>query len=126
MRRERKHFNGNKIYTCPVCSANEKNTLAEHFKKSHSLDDLQDAILKDKETGVSDVQLGEKYGITFRYLERLITKRKGINVSALRIEKKITTLHPKSFREETTTVWSFKSRGNWATHSGEYRGNWSP
>ena len=23
-------------------------------------------------------------------------------------------------------VWSFKQRGSWATHSGEYRGNWSP
>lgn len=46
MRKEPKRFNGNKIYTCPVCSANERNTLAGHFKKSHSLDDLQDAILK--------------------------------------------------------------------------------
>lgn len=25
-----------------------------------------------------------------------------------------------------TTVWSFPNRGNWATHSGKYRGNWSP
>jgi len=27
---------------------------------------------------------------------------------------------------EKTTVWSFKDRGNWATHKGNYRGNWSP
>ncbi len=40
--------------------------------------------------------------------------------------KKIKTLRPKDFKEEQTTVWSFKNRGNWATHSGEYRGNWSP
>jgi len=33
---------------------------------------------------------------------------------------------PKDFKEETTTVWSFKQRGNWATHDGRYRGNWSP
>lgn len=25
-----------------------------------------------------------------------------------------------------TTLWSFKERGNWATHKGDYRGNWSP
>ncbi|MCS7286583.1 MAG: DNA methyltransferase [Anaerolineae bacterium] len=33
---------------------------------------------------------------------------------------------PPNFRLETTTVWSFKQRGDWATHDGRYRGNWSP
>lgn len=27
---------------------------------------------------------------------------------------------------EDTTIWSFPDRGKWATHSGKYRGNWSP
>lgn len=27
---------------------------------------------------------------------------------------------------EHTTLWSFKERGNWATHKGDYPGNWSP
>lgn len=27
---------------------------------------------------------------------------------------------------EPTTVWSFPDRGSYATHSGRYRGNWSP
>ncbi len=30
------------------------------------------------------------------------------------------------FKLETTTIWSFPNRGNWAAHSGKYRGNWSP
>lgn len=30
------------------------------------------------------------------------------------------------FELETTTIWSFKERGNWATHKGDYRGNCSP
>lgn len=30
------------------------------------------------------------------------------------------------FSLETTTVWSFPNRGDWATHDGSYRGNWSP
>ncbi|NLK43055.1 MAG: methyltransferase domain-containing protein [Tissierellia bacterium] len=33
---------------------------------------------------------------------------------------------PKNFNLEATTVWSFKDRGDWATHNGKYRGNWSP
>lgn len=32
----------------------------------------------------------------------------------------------KDFKLEETTIWSFPDRGKWATHSGEYRGNWSP
>jgi hypothetical protein len=39
---------------------------------------------------------------------------------------KIPLLDPPDFRLETTTVWSFENRGNWATHRGDYRGNWAP
>ncbi|MGC9069598.1 MAG: DNA methyltransferase [Thermoprotei archaeon] len=33
---------------------------------------------------------------------------------------------PKDYVPERTTVWSFPDRGDWATHRGDYRGNWSP
>ena len=33
---------------------------------------------------------------------------------------------PDNFKLEETTIWSFPNRGKWATHSGKYRGNWSP
>lgn len=35
-------------------------------------------------------------------------------------------LQPNNFRPEDTTVWSFPDRGKWASHTGRYRGNWSP
>ncbi|SDM47796.1 DNA methylase [Lachnospira pectinoschiza] len=38
----------------------------------------------------------------------------------------IIELQPNSFSPEQTTIWSFPDRGKWATHSGRYRGNWSP
>ncbi len=88
--------------------------------------DLQEAILQEKARGTPDLEIGQKYGVTFRYIERLITKSQGINISTLKISKRVKALSPKDFKEEQTTVWSFKQRGNWATHSGEYRGNWSP
>lgn len=31
-----------------------------------------------------------------------------------------------NFKKETTTVWSFPERGNWATHNPKYRGNFAP
>ncbi len=89
-------------------------------------EELKEAILQEKARGTPDLEIGKKYGVTFRYIERLITKTQGLNISALKVSKKIRTLYPKDFKEEQTTVWSFKQRGNWATHSGEYRGNWSP
>lgn len=88
--------------------------------------ELQKAILQEKARGTSDLEIGQKYGVTFRYIERLITKTQGLNISVLDVSKKIRTLYPKNFKEEQTTVWSFRQRGSWATHSGEYRGNWSP
>jgi DNA modification methylase len=38
----------------------------------------------------------------------------------------IRRLQPENFQVESTTVWSFPRRGNWATHKSTYRGNWSP
>ena len=35
-------------------------------------------------------------------------------------------LQPKLFEEEITTVWSFPDRGDWATHKGDFKGNWAP
>ncbi|MFN3268104.1 MAG: DNA methyltransferase, partial [Zestosphaera sp.] len=39
---------------------------------------------------------------------------------------KIESYQPRDFSLETTTVWSFPDRGDWATHKGDYRGNWAP
>jgi len=39
---------------------------------------------------------------------------------------KIKILNPEEFEQECTTVWSFRRRGNWATHKSKYRGNWAP
>jgi hypothetical protein len=85
---------------------------------------LIENIVKDKINGVSDQEIGDKYGVTLRQIEKAITQKYGVNVSTPNLKKTIKTLQPKDFKLETTTVWSFKSRGNWATHNGNYRGNW--
>lgn len=88
--------------------------------------ELEKKILIEKQKGTSDKEIGKLYGVNLKYIENLITKTEGVNISKLKPTKKIKTFYPKDFKEETTTFWSFKQRGNWATHSGEYRGNWSP
>lgn len=116
----------NSKYPCMFCGSLIPAPLADHVKQIHGEDALKHAILDDKQHGMSDPHIGAKYGISFRYLERIITEATGTNVSILTRPKRITHYQPKEFRLETTTVWSFKQRGNWATHDGRYRGNWSP
>lgn len=100
------------------------NNKSANFKTEK---ELREAILREKEKGTPDIEIGRKYRVTFRYIERLITQSQGLNISSLKkVSKKVKTLYPKDFKEEQSTIWSFKQRGNWATHGGEYRGNWSP
>ncbi|MGQ9737047.1 MAG: hypothetical protein ACUVRT_03900 [Armatimonadota bacterium] len=75
---------------------------------------------------MSDAEIGRQFGITFKQLERLTTQVHGVNISFLPKRRQVRTWAPRDFRQETTTVWSYKQRGNWATHNGSYRGNWSP
>ncbi|MEM1618920.1 MAG: DNA methyltransferase [Desulfurococcaceae archaeon] len=68
--------------------------------------------------------------VTFdEYLE-YVKKRRGVvvedTVIRVGVKHEIKEYQPRDFTLETTTVWSFPERGDWATHKGDYRGNWSP
>ncbi len=41
-------------------------------------------------------------------------------------KKKQFTEGPPEYKAQRTTVWSFPDRGDWASHTPQYRGNWSP
>ncbi len=111
---------------CPFCHQVVVGHLGEHIKKVHGDKYFKQAVLEAKKSGISDEEIGKRFGISYRQLEQIITENYGANVSTLNPSKKVRAWAPKNFKEETTTVWSFKSRGNWATHNGRYRGNWSP
>jgi len=112
--------------SCPICNKKLKGHLGRHIKKVHGEKAFKLAIIKAKEEGMQDVQIGEKFGVSFNQLEKIITEKYGVNISNVGKRKVIKSFAPKEFHEERTTVWSFRSRGNWATHDGKYRGNWSP
>lgn len=42
------------------------------------------------------------------------------------MKKEELNLNPVDFELECTTVWAFPQRGNWATHTSDWRGNWAP
>lgn len=88
---------------------------------------IEKKILEDKKNGLSDEEIGNKYGVNLKFIEKVIVKNLGVNISKPDIRKNINKkLSPDNFKLERNSVWSFKSRGNWATHNGNYRGNWSP
>jgi len=69
--------------------------------------------------------------VTFEDFRKFIEKRKFVKIEKVNVkignEWKIKSLSPpKDYVLETETVWSFPNRGAWATHIGNYRGNWSP
>lgn len=59
--------------TCPIC-AEEVSSLQTHVQSSHSEQEIQDAIFRDKARGIPDIEIGRKYGVTFRYVEKLVTQ----------------------------------------------------
>src|SRR3989442_1138778 len=62
---------------------------------------------------------------------RFLKNRKTVTIADKQIpignSLKVTVVGPsKNYVPESETVWSFPDRGTWATHNGNYRGNWSP
>ncbi len=112
--------------TCPLCSAPVSQRLGEHLRREHGEEVFRNAVLRAKEGGMPDAEIGARYGVSFSKLEEIITEAYGANISVLKAPKRLKKLVPSNFEEETSTVWSFRRRGNWATHDGRYRGNWSP
>jgi len=68
--------------------------------------------------------------ITQKDYEKWIKKCKEVVIEdrkiPLGIKKEIKKLQPEKFELQTTSVWSFPKRGSWATHKGDFRGNWAP
>lgn len=68
--------------------------------------------------------------VTFEEYLEYVKLHRFVQVEDAKIEVgkpwRIRDYQPRDFKLETTTVWSFPDRGSWATHRGDYRGNWAP
>jgi len=69
--------------------------------------------------------------VTRDHFQNFIAERDSVTIENVKVEirksRRIKTyVPPKDYSPEEFTVWSFPDRGDWATHSGKYRGNWSP
>lgn len=68
--------------------------------------------------------------VTWQEYEEFLRQRGEVVIEDVRIpligRKQVTALQPADFELEQTTVLSFPDQGSWATHQGNYRGNWAP
>ncbi|MDI6904813.1 MAG: DNA methyltransferase [Candidatus Bathyarchaeia archaeon] len=68
--------------------------------------------------------------ITYKDYKEFIKAHNEITIENTKIKigqpKKIKEYQPKDFELEKINVWSFPERGTWATHQGNFRGNWPP
>jgi DNA modification methylase len=87
---------------------------------------LLDAIYKAKIVGKSDGTIMKEFSVSLKDIEAAIVRKTGANLNVYSTRKMLTSVTPSRFTPERSTIWSFPSRGRWATHNGNYRGNWSP
>lgn len=84
------------------------------------------------ESQMKDSGYREMQEVTQEEYQDFVKKNKKVvieeNVLEIGQHNKISVLQPADFKLETTTVWSFPKRGDWATHylNAKYRGNWAP
>ena len=115
---------------CKICSqkVSAKEYLS-HLQASHpsSYEEFSEIIIDLNNLGTPLSEIAKKFGVT----QKIINENINLLLESeteYRASKPISIKEwePKDFKMEATTVWSFKDRGKWATHSGKYRGNWSP
>ncbi len=122
---------------CSYCGQKYTRTqFPEHLEKDHEggYFRLIENIMSDfqNEFDVKDIAVNncvteafvKKVANQSTLQSMLLIKEKATSYSAKKLD--IRLWEPENFNLETTTIWSFPDRGDWATHSGKYRGNWSP
>lgn len=120
---------------CEICQYElNKEYYPKHLENEH-LNEFEELRFIIKQLILSNIDLkdiAKDFNLPLSYLmnEAEVNKINRNFVQENETNYKINTqplkLGPDSFNVETTTVWSFPERGQWATHNPKYRGNWSP
>ena len=114
---------------CPVCQKNFRKSFLPHLRSAHpeEWENWRGNFVAMLEDGASLEQIGRLYDISWTVVEREIKKSIEADNRTLKLKSKpVKTWEPEDFDLQRTSVWSFPRRGNWATHKGDFRGNWAP
>lgn len=122
--------NDDRIITC-FCGKKVLKTILPHLRKEHlqTWEGWKRDFVRLRNKGWSHKRIMWKYRAIFSWsvIEREIREiaekgKETVNTQKRNNIKEWTT----DFVPERTTVWDFETRGDWAVHTGEYRGNWPP
>jgi len=122
----------NRKIKCAYCGDWLNVSIVPHIKREHP--EIWASWLQNFVTlfnqGASCKQIMKKYNTLFSWtvIEGEIKKFAERNSESIQFLPKaqIKEWKPKNFKLERTTVWRFTKRGDWAVHTSNYRGNWSP
>lgn len=121
------YVNGKRFVLCQHCNQKAERSIVTHLKKIHPHIWKQYVLTfaRLRKTGYTAKKIMWYFGRAFSWT---VIERELAQVGALpaRTVKRTFSPPPKSFALETTTIWSFKNRGNWTVHDSAYRGNWAP
>jgi DNA modification methylase len=130
----------NRKVKCCYCNDIATRSILPHLRAEHPKEwnKWKKEILKSYNKGMNPKKImteifsiNSKPLFTWSVIEKeiAIMIEEGINVK-LPIKEKIQFWKPNDrelFNElDKTTTWKFRKRGDWATHTGNYRGNWPP
>ena len=122
-----KYRNGKRYVHCDICNSYVERSIVTHLKKKHPAEwkkyIKRFAFLRRK--GWTSKKIMWDFGRAFSWtvIDRALVEE---GIFEKPRKKKIFRKEPENFSIEKSTVWSFKSRGNWAVHDSGYRGNWAP
>jgi len=115
---------------CSICKARfNKNNYIKHIETEHpeAYEQLLDEIIERNNERYTVKEIAANYNVTEKFVETKIEELREQNgIYNIHEPLKIKSWEPRDYKMEATTIWSFPDRGNWATHKGNYRGNWSP
>jgi SAM-dependent methyltransferase len=125
-----------RIVTC-FCGDEVKRSLVPHLKKEHRQlwEDLVGDFVRLAEEGksyrwmmnsLSDTP--DTYLLSWTVIKREVRKRVEGQEMPLKARPRpeVRTWNPEVEIRPDSTIWEFPRRGDWAVHSPDYDGNWSP
>lgn len=130
------YLNSQRRVRC-FCGEIVNNTIVRHLRKEHpeewarwglSFVDLRNEGLYPYQIIRHFRTEDGRFLFTSSVVQKEITKlveKRGAKLDLSR-KRKIGNWQPKAFVPERSTIWSFKNRGSWSVHKGDYRGNWAP
>lgn len=127
---------GNKNQRTVVCFCGQecKVSLVPHLREKHPdiWAEWSRIFIELKNLGFNAKKIINIFRVQGRFLfswnivEREILGILEKDPSLLTSQASVKTWEPKDFKLEDSTIWSFPTRGSWAVHKNDYRGNWPP